>query len=103
MTNYPPPPPSGYGYSVPPNHPQATTALVLGILSLVLCQLLGPFAWSMGGKAVAEIDAAAARGGAMGGRSSAQAGKILGIISTVLLGLSLLVLLLFVVLGVSMR
>ena len=38
-------------------HPQGTTILVLGILSLVVCGILGPFAWSMGNKALREINA----------------------------------------------
>lgn len=88
-----PPPPAG----PPPSHPQSTMVLVLGILGLVLCQVLGPFAWVMGNRVVAEIDAAH---GAMGGRDLANAGRICGIIATVLLGLSLLVIIgLFVVGG----
>jgi hypothetical protein len=61
---------------------QATTILVLGILSLVLCQVLGPFAWVMGNKELAGIDAGRR---APENRGTAQAGRILGIISTVLL------------------
>ena len=61
---------------------QATPILVLGILSLVLCQVLGPFAWVMGNKELAGIDAGQR---APENRGTAQAGRILGIISTVLL------------------
>jgi hypothetical protein len=61
---------------------QATTILVLGILALVLCQVLGPFAWVMGNKELAGIDAGRR---APENRGTAQAGRILGIISTVLL------------------
>jgi TRAP-type C4-dicarboxylate transport system permease small subunit len=86
-SSYPPPPPQG-GQAYAPNHPQATTALVLGILSLVICGLLGPFAWSIGAKALREIDAS---GGTMGGRGSAVAGKVCGIIGTCLLGLGVLI------------
>jgi len=75
---------------------QATTVLVLGILSLVLCQILGPFAWVMGNKELAGIDAGRR---APENRGTAQAGKILGIISTVLLSLGVGVLLFLVVLG----
>ncbi len=81
-----PPAPGGYMPMAPP-HPQATTVLVLGILGLVVCQILGPFAWSMGNRVVREIDAS---GGAMSGRENANIGKILGIIATALLGLTLL-------------
>lgn len=87
------PPPPG-GYHPVPDHPQATTALVLGILGIVLCQVLGPIAWWMGKKARDEIDAS---GGALGGRGNAQAGYIMGIVGTVLLVISVLVLLFVVV------
>ena len=90
MTSYPPPPPppaQGPGYGYVPDHPRATLALVLGILSLLLCQFLGPVAWIIGGGAVREIDAS---GGTLGGRGSANAGRILGIIATVLLVLGIL-------------
>jgi hypothetical protein len=62
--------------------------LVLGILSLVACAVIGPFAWVMGKRTLEEIDASH---GAMGGRGAANAGYILGIVATVLLGLGLLV------------
>ncbi|WP_188196020.1 DUF4190 domain-containing protein [Nonomuraea sp. SYSU D8015] len=63
-------------------HPNGTTILVLGILSLVVCGLLGPFAWSMGNKALREIDES---GYPYENRGYVQAGRICGIISTVLL------------------
>ncbi len=85
-----------YGNAPAPDHPQSTTVLVLGILGLVLCQILAPFAWIMGNRVVAEIDAS---GGSIGGRSSANAGRICGIIGTVLIGLSILALIAFVVLA----
>lgn len=61
---------------------QGNVILVLGILSLVLCQLLGPIAWIMGQNDLREIDR-----GVMdpSGRSATQAGMILGIIGTVLM------------------
>lgn len=77
-----------------PDHPQATTVLVLGILGLVLCQVLSPFAWAMGNRVVREIDASMGR---QSGRGSANAGRICGIVGTVLLGLGLAFVLLFVV------
>ncbi|MGI8646126.1 MAG: hypothetical protein ACR2JD_07395 [Nocardioides sp.] len=85
-------------YGVAPDHPQSTTVLVLGIVSLVVCQILGPFAWVMGNRVVREIDAS---GGHQGGRSSANAGRICGIVGTVLLGLSVLLLIGVVVLAVA--
>ncbi|HXV69853.1 MAG TPA: DUF4190 domain-containing protein [Acidimicrobiia bacterium] len=70
-----------------PEASQATTILVLGILAVVLCQILGPFAWSMGNKELAAID-----GGRRPpeNRGTANAGRILGIIGTVLLGVGIL-------------
>ena len=61
---------------------QATTVLVLGILALVLCQVLGPIAWVMGNKELAGIDAGLRP---PQNRGTAQAGRILGNISTVVL------------------
>ena len=81
----------------PPDHPQTTTILILGICGLVLCQVLGPFAWSMGNKALREIDAS---NGQVGGRDTVKVGRILGIIATVLLGLGLLAFVAFLVLAV---
>ena len=73
--------PGGY-QPMPEDHPRATTALVLGILGVVICNVLGPFAWKIGKNATTDIDAS---GGRLGGRGQAQAGYILGIIGTVLL------------------
>jgi hypothetical protein len=92
--------PPGYGqpgYGPPvyaPDHPRATTSLVLGILGVVVCQVIAPFAWVMGRKTVAEIDASH---GAVGGRGAAQAGYILGIVGTVLLGLGVLLVVFYIV------
>jgi hypothetical protein len=77
-----------------PDHPKATTSLVLGILGVVLCQVIAPFAWSMGRKTLNEIDASQGR---VGGRGAAQAGYILGIVGTVLLALSVLFIVIYVV------
>lgn len=87
-----PPPPALSPY-FPPDHPSANTALVLGIVGLVgamFCLvpiLLSPFAWVIGGRAVREIDAAQGR---LGGRASAQTGRVLGIIGTALMVLAVL-------------
>jgi len=56
---------------------------VLGILSLVCCGLLGPFAWVMGGRARKEMDAQPQV--MWTNRGNIAAGWILGIVSTVLL------------------
>ncbi|GAB4589655.1 DUF4190 domain-containing protein [Nocardia sp. IFM 10818] len=70
------------GYRPPADHPQATTILVLGILSLTCCQLLGPVAWIMGHKARREIDRS---GGMLGGRGNVTAGYVCGIVGTCLM------------------
>ncbi|AXH98026.1 DUF4190 domain-containing protein [Ornithinimicrobium avium] len=62
-------------------HPRGTTILVLGILSVTFMQILGPFAWVMGHRALREIDAS---GRPYINGSSIRAGMILGIIGTVL-------------------
>jgi hypothetical protein len=81
--------PQGPAYGAfAPDHPQATLVLILGILGLVLCQVISPFAWVMGNRVIREIDAS---GGAVGGRSAANAGRICGIIGTALIGLGLLI------------
>jgi hypothetical protein len=98
----------GFGYGAPvPNHPSATTAMVLGLvglIGLVLCGgvtlLLSPFAWRIGARAVREIDAEPGR---YAGRDQANAGRIMGLIGTVLLGLGVLLILggIVLLLGVS--
>jgi Mn2+/Fe2+ NRAMP family transporter len=98
----PPPPPPGYnaGYPQPsygpPKHPHATTALVLGILGIAACGIVAPFAWVIGGRAVREIDASPET---YGGRSEANAGRIMGIIGSVLLALAVVGIVLLVVLA----
>jgi uncharacterized membrane protein YjgN (DUF898 family) len=64
-------------------HPDGTTVLVLGILSLVVCGLLGPFAWSKGNRAMAEINSNP--GVNYTNRGSINAGRICGMIATILL------------------
>ncbi len=66
---------------------RGTLILILGILGLVLCQFLAPFAWIMGKGDMEKIDS-----GAMDpeGRGLTQAGMICGIIGTIILVLSLL-------------
>jgi hypothetical protein len=83
-----------YGYAAQaPNHPQSTTALVLGLVGLiggfVTCGavfLVSPFAWVIGAKAKREV---AASNGQLGG-GGANAGFVLGIIGTVLLVVAVL-------------
>lgn len=67
---------------------RGTLILVLGILGLVLCQFLGIPAWLMGSRDLKEMDA-----GQMdpAGRSLTKAGRICGIIATILLIISFVV------------
>lgn len=94
------PPPPGYqpgpGPMGPRDHPQGTVILILGILSLVCVQLLGPVAWIMGNKALREIDA---NPGAYTNRGTVNAGRICGIIGTVLLILAVIAAILLVSTG----
>jgi len=67
---------------------RGTLVLVFGILSLVLCAPLGIAAWIMGNGDLKQMDA-----GTMDptGRSVTNAGRICGIIGTILLGLGALI------------
>jgi hypothetical protein len=83
--------PSYYG-PPPQTHPNGTAILVMGILSLVICSILGPFAWSMGNKALREIDNS---GYVYENRGMVQAGRVCGIVSTCLFLGSIGIILLF--------
>jgi hypothetical protein len=69
-----------------PHH--GTLILVFGILGLVICAPLGIAAWVMGSGDLKQMDS-----GAMdpSGRSLTNAGRILGMIATILLGIGILV------------
>lgn len=75
-----------------PESSQATTVLVLGILGIVACGILGPIAWVMGNNELAAIDSGRRP---PENRGTANAGRILGIISTVLLALGIIFVILF--------
>ncbi len=81
------------------DHPNGTTILVLGILSLVACGLLGPVAWVMGNKAIREIDADA--GVTYRNRGNVTAGRVCGIISSVLMILGVAVGVLIVIAAIA--
>ncbi len=99
MTDQPPPaaPPPPYGSGGYPQYPsqppatgQATTALVLGIVGVTLCPGAASIAaWIIGRSAMREIDAS---NGQLGGRSSAFAGYVMGIIGTAIAALGALAL-----------
>ena len=96
----PPQPPPGYGYPYqppPPTPSSANTALVLGILSLCGCTFFtGIPAIVIGRNSVREIDESQGR---LGGRSTAHAGLVTGIIGTVLGLLGALIMIAIFVIG----
>jgi len=77
-------------------HPQGTLVLVLGICGWVLCGLCAPFAWVMGSNALKEIDANPA---AYSNRSAVQAGRILGMVYSILALVGFALVAVLVVLG----
>ena len=97
--SYTPPPEGGYpggyggwgGPGMPPGSYQKPSngalILVLGILSIVVCGLIGPVAWVMGNQSMREIKA-----GVMDPREEGliNAGRIIGMIVTILLCLGVL-------------
>ena len=99
---YMPMPPFGGFVAPPPDHPQSTLALVLGLVGLIGALLLcgvtlvvSPFAWGIGHSALKGIRESQGR---LGGEGSARTGMILGIIGTIFLVLGLIVFIAFVVL-----
>jgi hypothetical protein len=77
---------------------RGTLVLVLGILSLVICAPLGIAAWIMGSGDLKQMD-----GGAMdpAGRSLTNAGRICGMIGTILLCLSIVAMIALFGLGLA--
>lgn len=71
----------------PPDHPEASKALVFGVLGFALCQVLSPFALVIGARVRREIDASQGR---VGGRQYATIGWILGLVGTIMLVLGVL-------------
>lgn len=59
--------------------PRSGAVLTLGILSLAVCSIMGPIAWSMGSEELRRIDSGMT---SPQGRGSVQAGRICGIIAT---------------------
>jgi hypothetical protein len=87
------------GAGQPPNEPNAVTAMVLGILGLAICSLVAPFAWAIGKKSVDNI---AANPGQYAGEGMAKAGHIMGIIGTILLIVSAVLLIFWFALAGAM-
>lgn len=84
----------GVPWGAPPDHPQSTLVLVLGIIGVAACQVVAPFAWVIGGRVRREI---AASGGRVGGHQTATIGWVLGIVGSCLLIASLLLVVLYVI------
>ena len=105
----PPGPPQGWYAGPPPyrlpDHPEATKALVVGIIALVggftcyLPLLLGPWAWVVGRRVMREIDAEPGR---WDGRSQGLGGYVMGIVATVFLALGIVVLVGFILFATGM-
>lgn len=96
---YGPPPggaPSGQGPQQ--NAPNAVLSLVLGIVGIIVCSIAAPFAWVLGKRAE---EAVASNPGHYSGKDMATAGKILGIIGTVLLGIGIIVAIVLIVAAVA--
>jgi hypothetical protein len=70
------------GHSGWPEHPNGTTVLVLGILSISLL-VTGPFAWYLGAKAKKEI---AASGQHYANERDLEIGRLIGMITTIVGG-----------------
>lgn len=97
-------PPPGFPMSRP-DHPQATLALVLGLVGLAgglatcgLLFLVSPFAWVIGRRSTREI---AASGGHYGGEGSARAGYVTGVIGTIFLVLAIVAVVIYILVVIA--
>lgn len=82
-----------------PEESQATTILVLGILSLICsCLPLGIAAWVMGNRELQAIDSGRRN---PENRGTANAGRVIGIVATVLGLIGFMILFAFLFLGLS--
>lgn len=104
----PGPPPGWYGGPPPyrlPDHPEATKALVVGVIALLggftcyLPLLLGPWAWVVGRRVVREVDAEPGR---WDGRGQGMGGYVMGVVATVLLLLGVVAFAAFLLLATGM-
>ncbi len=82
-----------------PEASQASTALVLGIVGLVCCQILGIVAWIMANN---ELEAIKEGRRNPQNEGTATAARIIGIIATVLLGLGIIALIVGIIAGVAL-
>ncbi|MEX1038967.1 MAG: DUF4190 domain-containing protein [Acidimicrobiia bacterium] len=81
-----------------PEQSQATTILVLGILGLICCVPFGIAAWVMGNRELEAIDSGRRN---PENRGSANAGRIMGIVSVALWVIGAVAFILLLVAGVS--
>ncbi len=103
---YAPPPPPGGGYApqagayavAAPNEGSALLSLILGILGIICCPILAPVAFFIGNSSMGKIRAS---NGALGGLGLAQAGRILGIVGTVLFALEILLVIVNIFVGLG--
>lgn len=65
---------------------QAITALILGILGIICCGLMAPVAWYIGNQELKAIQSGTAP---VAGQGLATAGKILGMIGSIILVFSI--------------
>ena len=93
-----PPVPYHFSEPVPPEHPNATPALVLGILGIVGFWPLGPVAWFLGAKGRRDIRRNPGRWRSSG---TLTAGVVLGAITTTLLALTAFAITMFVLLVIA--
>lgn len=82
-----------------PETSQASTALVVSIVSLVCCQVLGIVAWIMANN---ELEAIKAGRRSPANEGTATAARIIGIVSTVLFGIGFVLLLFALITGLAM-
>lgn len=89
MSQFPPPIPN-----VPPQQPgsvlephRGSVVLTLGILGIVLCFICGIFAWVMGNRDLRAMDAGLMHAT---GRGMTNAGKICGMVGTIIASVALL-------------
>ena len=74
------------GYGAPAEHPQGTLVFVLGIVGVVF-PIAAPFAWVLGGRVLRDIRAS---GVPASNQQLVAAGRILGIVMTLLMVLGFL-------------
>ena len=92
-------PGQGYGAAMLPEHPQATTVLILAILGLFTSGICSWIAWYMGGQAKKEIEAGAPFRWDGNLKTGYILGKVFGIIA--IIGVVLAIIVLIILMGVA--